>query len=53
MDYFTSFSIKDFADILCVALLLFYIYKMMKAECNYELGLKNQKSGKCNGFVGA
>lgn len=40
MDYFTSFSIKDFADILCVALLLFYIYKMMK------------RTGSLNMFIG-
>ncbi|MCQ2073897.1 MAG: diadenylate cyclase CdaA [Bacteroidaceae bacterium] len=40
MDYFTSFSIKDLADILCVALLLFYIYKMMK------------RTGSLNMFIG-
>lgn len=40
MDYFTSFTIKDLADILCVALLLFYIYKMMK------------RTGSLNMFIG-
>lgn len=40
MNYFTSFSIKDFADILCVALLLFYLYKMMK------------RTGSLNMFIG-
>lgn len=30
MEYFTMFGIKDLADILCVALLMFYIYKMMR-----------------------
>jgi len=40
MDYFTSFGIKDFFDILGVALLLFYFYKLMK------------RTGSINMFVG-
>lgn len=30
MDYFASIGIKDIVDIICVALLLFYLYKMMR-----------------------
>lgn len=40
MDYFSTFGIKDLADILCVALLLFYLYKMMK------------RTGSLNMFIG-
>ena len=40
MDYFSNFGIKDIADILCVALLLFYLYKMMK------------RTGSLNMFIG-
>ena len=40
MEYFANFGIKDFADVLCVALLLFYLYRMMK------------RSGSLNMFIG-
>ncbi|MBO4268734.1 MAG: diadenylate cyclase CdaA [Bacteroidaceae bacterium] len=39
-DYLVSFGIKDLIDIFCVALLLFYFYKMMK------------RTGSLNMFVG-
>ena len=29
-DYFVSFGVKDLVDVLCVSLLLFYLYKLMK-----------------------
>lgn len=40
MEYFSNFGIKDLADVLCVALLLFYLYKTMK------------RSGSLNMFIG-
>lgn len=40
MEYFSTFGIKDFADILCVALLMFFLYKMMK------------RTGSLNMFIG-
>ncbi|MCQ2110977.1 MAG: diadenylate cyclase CdaA [Bacteroidaceae bacterium] len=40
MEYFTTFGIKDLIDVLGVALLLFYLYKMMK------------RSGSLNMFIG-
>lgn len=40
LDYFSSFGIKDLADIVCVALLLFFLYKMMK------------RTGSLNMFIG-
>ena len=39
-DYLVSFGIKDLIDILCVALLLFYFYKIMK------------RTGSLNMFIG-
>ena len=38
--YFPTFGIKDLIDILCVALLLFYLYKMMR------------RTGSLNMFIG-
>jgi uncharacterized protein (TIGR00159 family) len=40
VDYFVSFGIKDIIDILCVSLLLFYLYKLMK------------RTGSLNMFIG-
>ena len=40
LDYFVSFGIKDIIDILCVSLLLFYLYKLMK------------RTGSLNMFIG-
>ena len=40
VDYFVSFGIKDIIDVLCVSLLLFYLYKLMK------------RSGSLNMFIG-
>jgi len=39
-DYFVSFGIKDIVDIVCVSLLLFYLYKLMK------------RTGSLNMFIG-
>ena len=40
VDYFVSFGIKDIVDIVCVSLLLFYLYKLMK------------RTGSLNMFIG-
>ena len=40
VDYFVSFGIKDIIDVLCVSLLLFYLYKLMK------------RTGSLNMFIG-
>ena len=40
IDYFVSFGIKDIIDVLCVSLLLFYLYKLMK------------RTGSLNMFIG-
>ena len=40
VDYFVSFGIKDIVDVLCVSLLLFYLYKLMK------------RTGSLNMFIG-
>lgn len=40
VDYFISFGIKDIIDVLCVSLLLFYLYKLMK------------RTGSLNMFIG-
>ncbi len=40
MEYFSNFGIKDLADVICVALLLFYLYKMMR------------RTGSLNMFIG-
>ena len=40
MGYFSNFGIKDLADVICVAFLLFYLYKTMK------------RSGSLNMFIG-
>ena len=40
IDYFVSFGIKDIVDVLCVSLLLFYLYKLMK------------RTGSLNMFIG-
>lgn len=40
MDYFVSFGIKDIIDVICVSLLLFYLYKLMK------------RTGSLNMFIG-
>ena len=40
VDYFVSFGIKDIIDIVCVSLLLFYLYKLMK------------RTGSLNMFIG-
>ena len=39
-DYFDLFGIKDLIDVLCVSLLLFYLYKLMK------------RTGSLNMFIG-
>jgi len=39
-DYFVSFGIKDIVDVVCVSLLLFYLYKLMK------------RTGSLNMFIG-
>lgn len=39
-EYFSTFGIKDLIDVLCVALILFYLYKLMK------------RSGSMNMFLG-
>ena len=40
VDYFVSFGIKDIIDVVCVSLLLFYLYKLMK------------RTGSLNMFIG-
>lgn len=40
VDYFVSFGIKDIIDVLCVSLLLFYLYRLMK------------RTGSLNMFIG-
>ena len=40
VDYYVSFGIKDIVDVLCVSLLLFYLYKLMK------------RTGSLNMFIG-
>ena len=39
-DFFVSFGVKDIVDVLCVSLLLFYLYKLMK------------RTGSLNMFIG-
>ena len=39
-DFFVSFGVKDIIDVLCVSLLLFYLYKLMK------------RTGSLNMFIG-
>ena len=40
VDYFVSFGIKDIIDVVCVSLLLFYLYKLMR------------RTGSLNMFIG-
>lgn len=41
MEYFATFGIKDFIDIVCVALMLYYLYRLMKrtGSLNMFLGI--------------
>ena len=51
VDYFVSFGIKDIIDVLCVSLLLFYLYKLMKRTGSLNMFIGMNGFTLCSGII--